>query len=180
MVDIVGSRAASAKALMRIWLPTVARDVQCVRSILESLDGGRNILHAPNFNAGRIEAERTGECLNLTHLQHDRWQAAIAHDRQPAETGDDLAQDFEPLACKVGRLVRQAGNVAARSRQTRNVSAANRIIRCPEHDRNDRCRLHRRTDPASRRDNESVVGYSQRCRPKRKPILCPQHPQYRP
>jgi putative ABC transport system substrate-binding protein len=27
----------------------------------------------------------------------------VAHDRQPGEAGDDLAQKFEPLASKIGR-----------------------------------------------------------------------------
>jgi hypothetical protein len=31
--------------------------------------------------------------------------ADIGHDRQPAETGENLAQEFESLACKIGRLV---------------------------------------------------------------------------
>jgi hypothetical protein len=42
----------------------------------------------------------------------------MGHDRQPAETGNNLAQQFEALASKIGRLERQASDVAARSRQT--------------------------------------------------------------
>src|SRR5262249_56457708 len=38
-------------------------------------------------------------------------------DRQMAQTGDNLSQEFEPLAGKIGGLGRQAGDVAARSRQ---------------------------------------------------------------
>jgi hypothetical protein len=32
------------------------------------------------------------------------WWLGIAHDRQPAETGDKLAQEFEPLTGKLGLL----------------------------------------------------------------------------
>jgi hypothetical protein len=35
------------------------------------------------------------------------------------ETGDNLAQKFESLSSEIGELDRQAGDVAARSRQTR-------------------------------------------------------------
>src|SRR5262249_40767402 len=52
------------------------------------------------------------------HLQDDGGIIDIGHDRQPAETGDNLAQKFESLGSQIGRLVRQAGDVAARARQT--------------------------------------------------------------
>jgi hypothetical protein len=35
--------------------------------------------------------------LNLFHLQHRGWIANIGHDRQPAQTWDDLAQKIESL-----------------------------------------------------------------------------------
>jgi len=51
----------------------------------------------------------------------------IGHDRQPAETGNEIAQDFESLASKIGLLVCQAGDVAIRSRQIRDQASANRV-----------------------------------------------------
>jgi hypothetical protein len=39
---------------------------------------------------------------NLTQLLHGEGIADIAHDRQAAKTGNDLAQKFEPLAGKIG------------------------------------------------------------------------------
>jgi hypothetical protein len=65
----------------------------------------------------------------------------IGHNRQPAQTGDNFAQEFEALADKIGYLGRQAGDVAARSRQTRDEVIANRIRHRCEYDRNDRRRL---------------------------------------
>ena len=41
--------------------------------------------------------------------------------------GDDLAQESKPLASQIGSLNRQAGDVAARSRQARDEAAADRI-----------------------------------------------------
>jgi hypothetical protein len=55
--------------------------------------------------ASYIKAERLGRCLTITHLQHVAGIADIGHDRQPAETRDNLAQELESLARKIGRLV---------------------------------------------------------------------------
>src|SRR5262249_11663198 len=67
--------------------------------------------------------------------------AGIGHDRQMAQTGDNLVQEFEPLAGKIGGLGRQAGDVAARSRQAWYEAGADRIVRRREHDRENRCHL---------------------------------------
>jgi hypothetical protein len=77
---------------------------------------GADILRSPNFESVDFETEPAGRRLNLAQLQYGEGIADIAHDRQTAETGDDLAQKFEPLAGKFGRQCCQAGNVAARSR----------------------------------------------------------------
>src|SRR5262245_8612810 len=58
-----------------------------------------------------------------------------------AQTGDNLAQEFEPLAGKIGGLGRQAGDIAARSRQAWYEAGADRIVRRREHDRDNRCNL---------------------------------------
>ena len=119
----------------------VATDIKCIRAALERLEGGRDILRSPNFECRDFEAERAGRCLNLAHLQHGGGIANIGHDRQSAKTGDNLAQEFESLASKIGELDRQAGDVAARSRQTSDQAAADRVRRRREDDRDDRCRL---------------------------------------
>ena len=124
----------------------VGTDVKCLRAALERLEGGRDILRSPDFERGDLEAERAGRRLNLAHLQHGGGIADIGHDRQPAQTGDNLAQEFEPLAGRIGCLVRQAGDVAARSRQTRDQAAADRVRCHREDDRDDRCRLLCRED----------------------------------
>jgi hypothetical protein len=63
-----------------------------------------------------MPSERAG--LNLAHLQHGLGKANISYDCQPAKPGENLTQEFEPLAGKVGLLGRQSGDVAARLRQT--------------------------------------------------------------
>ena len=75
-------------------------DIKCLRAALERLEGRRDILRSPDFERDDLEAERAGRCLDLAHLQHGGGIVDIGHDRQPAETGDDLAQEFESLAGK--------------------------------------------------------------------------------
>ena len=75
-----------------------------------------DILRLPDFEREDFETERAGRRLNLARLQYGIGKADIDHDRQTAETGDDLAQKFEPLARQVSRQHRPAGDVAARSR----------------------------------------------------------------
>ena len=58
-----------------------------------------------DFDCGNLKAERAGRRLSLAHLQHTNGTAGIGQDRQAAETGDNLAQEFESLAGKIGRLV---------------------------------------------------------------------------
>jgi hypothetical protein len=41
--------------------------------------------------------------MNFAKLHHDERIADIAHDRQTAKAGDDLAQKFKPLAGNIGR-----------------------------------------------------------------------------
>ena len=45
-----------------------------------------------------------GCCLSFVSLSHIRGIARTTHDRQPAQTGYDLTQDFKPFASKVIRL----------------------------------------------------------------------------
>ena len=59
---------------------------------------------SPDFQCGDFEAERAGRRLNLAQLQHSAGGADVGHDRQPAETGDNFAQEFDALTGKIGRL----------------------------------------------------------------------------
>jgi hypothetical protein len=68
--------------------------------------------------------------------------------------GDNLTQDFESLAGKIGLLVRQSSGVAARSRQTCDQAAADRIVRQYKDDRDDRRSLPYCWGGVSVRDND--------------------------
>src|SRR6516165_1235136 len=118
----------------------VVDDVKCIRTTIERFEGRRDILGSPDFKVDDIEAECARSPPNLRHLRHSKGVVNIGHDRQPAETGNEIAQNFESLASKIGLLVRQAGDVATRSRQIRDQAGANRVPQY-EDDRNDRCRL---------------------------------------
>src|SRR5262249_17979080 len=119
----------------------VASDIKCVSLPLERLDGRRDSLGALVFGGGDLEPERAGRRQHLADVQHNGGIIDVGHDRQPPETGDNLAQEFETFASKIGRLVRQTCNVAARPRQTGNQAIGNRVARDREDDRDDRRRL---------------------------------------
>jgi hypothetical protein len=76
---------------------------------------------------GDFEPKPVRCCLSLTHVQHVAGIADIGHERQPTQIRDNLAQEFNPFARNLGRLERQAGNVAAWSGQTGDAAAPNRI-----------------------------------------------------
>src|SRR5262245_60735679 len=93
----------------------VGREVNCFRVTLKRLESGGDIFCSPYFGRCHFdEAERAGCCLNFGHFYKGSGVAGIAQDRQPAETRNNLAQKFESLTRKIGRLEGKAGDVAAR------------------------------------------------------------------
>ena len=64
--------------------------------------------------------------------------AMIANRRRPGTTS---RRNSSFLPASIRYLVRQTGDVAARSRQTRDQAGPDRVRRRREHDRDDRCRL---------------------------------------
>jgi hypothetical protein len=105
----------------------VGNDIKGVRAALERLEGRSDILGPPDIERGDFEAKRACCSPNLAYVQRGVGIADIGHDRQPVQTGDELAQKFEPLAHGIGPLARQAGDVAARPRKACNNAAADRI-----------------------------------------------------
>jgi hypothetical protein len=90
----------------------------------------------------------------MTIGKHGRGIADVGQDRQPAEAGDNLAQQFESLASSLGLLEREAGGIAPRPRQTRYQAGADGVPR-HENDGDDRRRLLGSHDCGSRRcDND--------------------------
>src|SRR5262249_36344539 len=131
-----------------------ANHIKCLRFILKSIKGERDILRLPDFGCGDLNTEHVGFPLRLAHYQDVARIASIGHDRQSAEVGDNLAQESKSFANGVGRLERQAGDVAARPRQTCDIAARNRVERRGEDDRDSRRRLLYRGDYAPRCDND--------------------------
>src|SRR5262249_56076281 len=95
----------------------------------------------PDFEWGTLRPESPSRWSHFAKHQHGAGVTDIGHYRQTPETRDSLAQEFEPLAGKIVLLDRQAGDVAARTRQARDQAGGDWVARHREHDRNDRCRL---------------------------------------
>src|SRR5215468_4478269 len=80
----------------------------------------------------------------------------MANSRQPLQAGDHLAQKLKPLGRKLGRLNRQACDIAAWPRQGCDQASTDRVRRHPEHDRDNRCRLLCRDNRLSRVGDDNV------------------------
>src|SRR5262249_38434127 len=74
-------------------------------------------------------------------LQHGAGITDIGQDRQPTETGNNLAQQFEALACEISEQDRKAGDVATWSRQVGDNAAADCVSYTRDDDRNARWSL---------------------------------------
>src|SRR5262249_46976047 len=92
----------------------VASNIKCIGAALERLDGGHDVLPSPDFQGRGFEAQRAGRCQNLGHLRQAEGIVRIAQNRQSAERWDDRAQQLDSLGSNIGRLQRQASDVAAR------------------------------------------------------------------
>src|SRR5215831_19852352 len=106
----------------------VDTDIKCVCTSIERLEGGYDVFASLDFCCNDLEAERAGRCLDLAHIQHNRGTTDIGQDRQPAETGDNLAQKFESLGRNIGLLERQTGEVADTQPAKTRISQCSRAL----------------------------------------------------
>ena len=115
----------------------VGTNIKCLCTALERLKGGHDIFCSPNFECIEFETERAGHRLRLAQLHYGDRISDISQDCHSAQTWNNLTQQFEPLASKIGRLDRQAGDVAARSSQTGDKAAGHGVPRPRKHNRDD-------------------------------------------
>src|SRR6516164_420119 len=134
----------------------VAHDIHRVDSAFEIREGGREILGSSDFKYRHIQAEWSSRRLQLADLQNDSGPTVMANSRQPLQAGDHLAQKLKPLGRKLGRLNRQACDIAAWPRQGCNQASTDRVRRHPEHDRDNRCRLLCRDNRLSRVGDDNL------------------------
>src|SRR5262249_50563670 len=100
--------------------------------------------------------ERADCCLDFVNLQHCTGIVDIGQDRQPAETGKNLAQEFEALACEIGEQDRKPGDVARWSGQVVNNADADWVSYTREDNRNARCSLLYRQGWSSCRGHNDI------------------------
>ena len=120
------------------------RDIQGIRPLLKRFEGRCEVFRSSDFEPDNFKSERAGRSLDLVHLEDRRGIIGVAHDRQPAKVGDNLAEEIETLATEIAGLARQACEIAARARQIRDQPAAERLNGHSEHNRDRRgCKLYR-------------------------------------
>src|SRR5262249_8645780 len=93
---------------------------------------------SPDFRQDDRKAKLASSRLHFACLHQGLRTGDIGQNCQPTEIGDNLAQEFEPLAGSIARLGRQAGDGTTRLRQTRDEAGGDRISRDCEKDRDDR------------------------------------------
>ena len=104
------------------------RDIQGIRPLLKRFEGRCEVFRSSDFEPDNFKSERAGRSLDLVHLEDRRGIIGVAHDRQPAKVGDNLAEEIETLATEIAGLARQACEIAARARQIlRDQPAAERL-----------------------------------------------------
>src|SRR5215472_13714408 len=107
----------------------IGKDVDRLRTAPDRLKSGSNFPCSPDFEWNQFETKRAGRRANSVKLHGAEGIAGLEQDCQPAQTGHELAQDFEALPGSIGMLTRQSGNVSAWARQTFDDAGANRISR---------------------------------------------------
>src|SRR5262245_50707593 len=108
---------------------------------LQRVEGERDVLIPPDVEREDFQVERAGRRPNLIQFQRWKGTGEIGEDGKSAQSGDNLAQEFESLASSIGPLTRYACNVSAWSRQGRDEAAADWVASRREHDRDHRRRL---------------------------------------
>jgi hypothetical protein len=80
---------------------------------------------------------RAGGRLSLAQLQHGEGIIEIGQDRHPAQTWNNLAQDFDPLAGKLVRLDRHASDIATGPGQARDNAVGHGVPHPRKNNRDD-------------------------------------------
>src|SRR5262249_41049254 len=110
-------------------------DVQRLNTALECLESRTDIFGSPDFKHVGFERESMCRSVDLVYFVGGVRITHVGQHRQTAQTGDDLTQQFYPLASRIRCLARQAGDIATRSGQTCDNAGADWIARRREYDR---------------------------------------------
>src|SRR5262249_12595506 len=78
------------------------RDVQCLGTALECLESGTDIFGSPDFKHVGFERESMCYSVDLVYFASGERITNVGQHRQTAQTGDDLTQQFDPLASRRG------------------------------------------------------------------------------
>jgi hypothetical protein len=84
-------------------------------------------LRTPDFDRERLQAQRSRPIANVHHVEHGGATIGIRYNREPAEAGDNFAQELESFGSCISLLDRQAGDVPAGSSETCYQARADRV-----------------------------------------------------
>src|SRR5262245_51655230 len=105
-----------------------------IGAALEPVEGGHDVLGAPNAEWEGLYAELGSGRLNLVRFLDVHRITEVDQNANAAKTRNSLQEEFEPFRCQVGRHDREAGYIASRQRETGDEATADRVT---DHRRND-------------------------------------------
>ena len=83
----------------------VANNIKAVGAALERLEDEGDVLRALDWHWYDLKTERARRRVDLVHLRDATGIAGIGQDRQPTETRENLAHEFEALGSEITCLV---------------------------------------------------------------------------
>src|SRR5262249_10937267 len=81
----------------------VGDDVKGIRTVLEAVEGGRDVLRAPDWDREGPKVELGCGFLDPARFLEIHGIADVDQDGNAAESGDGLAKEFEAFGGHVGR-----------------------------------------------------------------------------
>ena len=101
----------------------------------KSLEASLDRIGFPHVYRSELDPECRPRRLDGGHLANSRELTRVAQDRYTADARRDLLEQLEPFATDCKLELHESGHVAARSRQTRDQAAADRIGDLDENNR---------------------------------------------
>ena len=105
----------------------IAANIQRICIAFDRFDAWDDILRLSDFDPECMKAERGRRLLDPLNFQRDERAIDIAKDGHSIESGHDFTQQFKSKAAKIGRQVRQTGDIAARARQAGDQPGPDRV-----------------------------------------------------
>src|SRR5262249_7650429 len=150
-----------------------ARDEEGIGPLaLHTFESGIDLSASVSVENLDLQAHCTSSRFHLSQCRFGGCRIGrVDEHRDTRGRGQQLAQEFQPLCCQLGRENTDAGEVATRPGEARNKTNADRVITGYEDDWDcRRCRLGREYGRGSDRNDHGTLAANETSRKLRQPI----------